>query len=414
MRRIAIVGAGQAGLQTAIGLLKNGGYDVTVFSNRTADQIKTGKVMSSQCMFDMALQNERDLGINYWDETCPPVEGLGVTVPNPEKPGEKLFTWAGRLSHHAQAVDQRIKMPRLIDELVKLGGQFILEDVGIADMEKMSTAFDLVLVAAGKGEIVRIFERDASRSPFDAPQRALALTYIKGMEPNTPFSKVSFNLIPGVGEYFVFPSETINGDCEIMVFEGIPGGPMDCWGEVKTPEEHLEKSLWILKTFLPWEYDRCRNVRLTDDNGILAGKFPPTVRKPVATLPNGKKVFGIADVVVVNDPITGQGSNNASKCSKVYLDEIIARGDQAYTEEWMNATFEKYYDYAKTVTNWTNSMLTPPPAHILNLLGAASLSQSLADLIANNFSDPSKFTPWWFDAEQTEVVIASHMPQVMN
>lgn len=229
------------------------------------------------------------------------------------------------------------------------------------------------------------------------------------MLPSKPFSKVSFNLIPGVGEYFVFPSETINGDCEIMVMEGIPGGPMDCWADVKTPEEHLEKSLWILKTFVPWEYERCKNVTLTDDNGILAGRFAPTVRKPVATLPNGSKVFGIADVLVVNDPVTGQGSNNASKCSKVYLDAIIAHGDKPYTEEWMNETFELYWDYAKTVTNWTNSMLLPPKPHVLNLLVAASQSQPLADLIANNFSDPSQFTPWWFDGEQTEHVIESYL-----
>lgn len=38
---------------------------------------------------------------------------------------------------------------------------------------------------------------------------------------------------------------------------------MDCWKDVKTPQEHLAKSKWILDTFLPWEADRCRNVELT-------------------------------------------------------------------------------------------------------------------------------------------------------
>ena len=66
MRKILIVGAGQAGLQLALGLAENG-YDVTVVSNRTPDDVYTGKVMSSQCMFDAALQHERDLAINFWE-----------------------------------------------------------------------------------------------------------------------------------------------------------------------------------------------------------------------------------------------------------------------------------------------------------------------------------------------------------
>ena len=48
MRKILIVGGGQAGLQLGLGLVQNG-YDVTVVSNRTPDDIRTGRVMSSQC-----------------------------------------------------------------------------------------------------------------------------------------------------------------------------------------------------------------------------------------------------------------------------------------------------------------------------------------------------------------------------
>lgn len=114
-----------------------------------------------------------------------------------------------------------------------------------------------------------------------------------------------------------------------MVFEGIPGGPMDCWREVTRPQ-HLDASLNILKAFAPWEYDRCAGVALTDENGILAGRLPPTLRHPVATLPSGAKVLGIGDAVCLNDPITGQGANNATKAAAVYLDAIVARGDAPF------------------------------------------------------------------------------------
>ena len=42
MRRITIVGGGQSGLQLAIGLVQQG-YDVTVVSNRTPDEIRDGR-----------------------------------------------------------------------------------------------------------------------------------------------------------------------------------------------------------------------------------------------------------------------------------------------------------------------------------------------------------------------------------
>ena len=60
MSNVAIVGAGQAGTQLALGLLA-AGCEVTLVSNRTPDEIATGPVLSSQCMFETALRIERDL-----------------------------------------------------------------------------------------------------------------------------------------------------------------------------------------------------------------------------------------------------------------------------------------------------------------------------------------------------------------
>ena len=398
MRKFTIIGGGQSGLQLGLGLLK-AGHKVRVVQNRTAEEIEKGKVLSSQCMFGASIQHERDLGIDFWSDTCPPVEGINFMVPHPEQPGEKAIDWTGRLERNAYSVDQRVKMPRWLAEFEKLGGELVIADAGIDELEQYAAEDDLVIVASGKGEIGSLFERDAEKSPFDKPQRALALTYVKGMTPRPEHSAVCFNLIPGVGEYFVFPALTTTGPCEIMVFEGVPGGPMDCWKDVKSPEQHLEQSKNILDTFLPWEAERCRDIELTDDNGILAGRFPPTVRKPVATLPSGRKVLGLGDAVCLNDPITGQGSNNAAKAAAVYLSRILDREDRAFDAEWMQGTFDAYWDYAQWVVQWTNMMLMPPPDFVLEIMGTACTEPRLAHRMANGFDDPRDFFPWFADPD---------------
>jgi 2-polyprenyl-6-methoxyphenol hydroxylase-like FAD-dependent oxidoreductase len=403
---ILIVGGGQAGLQLALGLLQED-HDVTVVSNRTPEEIRTGRVMSSQCMFDAALQTERDLGLDDWEEECPPVEGISLAVPAPDGGGGKVIDWASRLDRPAQSVDQRVKMPGWMERLEREGGRLLIHDVGVEDLGEYTQEHDLVVVAAGKGEIVRLFERDPERSPYDRPMRALALTYVTGMTPRPEYSAVAFNLIPTVGEYFVFPALTTTGACEIMVFEGVPGGPMDCWGEVTTPREHLERSKWILETFLPWEAARCGDVELTDDNGILSGRFPPTVRRPVAELPSGRLVLGLADTVMLNDPITGQGSNNAAKMASAYLEAIRRHGDAPYDRAFMEQAFEDFWQaYGQYATAWTNALLSPPPEHVLKLLQAGNDSPELAHRFVNGFDNPVDYFDWFMFPDKAEAYLA--------
>ena len=402
MRRIAIVGGGQSGLQLALGLQQNN-YEVTVISNRTPEQIFQGRVTSSQFMFNDSLQNERDLKINFWEKECPNTDGIAFAIPGPD--GNKALFWEARLDHYGQSVDQRVKFSGWMKEFAKRGGILVIQDAGPHELEAYAKSNDLVLVAAGKGEINRLFERDAEKSPFDKPMRALALTYVKGMTPRQPFTAVAFNLIPGVGEYFVFPALTTTGHCEIMVFEGVPGGPMDCWNDVKTPEQHLQRSKEILQKLLPWEAERCKNLSLTDDNGILSGRFAPTVRKPICKLPSGALALGMADVVTTNDPITGQGSNTASKAAAIYMRRILDHGNKPFDAQWMQQTFDAFWDYAQWVVRWTNSLLTPPPPQVLQLMGAASQIPRLASKISNGFNNPPDYSPWWFDPAEADQLI---------
>jgi hypothetical protein len=407
MRKIAIVGGGQSGLQLAFGLLQKR-YEITVISNRTPEQIRQGRVSSSQFMFDGSLQNERELEINFWEKKCPITEGIAFSVPGPD--GSRALYWEAKLDHYGQSVDQRVKFAGWMEEFAKRGGNLVIEDAGVRELEKHASANDLLIVAAGKGEVARLFETDTSHTPFSTPMRALALTYVKKMVPRKTFSAVAFSLIPGVGEYFVFPALTTTGACEIMVFEGVPGGPMDCWGDVKTPEQHLQRSKEILQKFLPWEAERCHDIELTDDMGTLAGRFPPTVRKPICKLPSGRLALGMADVVVLNDPITGQGSNTASKAANIYMNRILEYGNKPFDAAWMQQTFDSFWNYGQWVVKWTNSMLTPPPPHILQLMGAASQSPALASKIANGFNNPPHYNPWWFDpAEAQKLLGGQHM-----
>ncbi|MBD3008449.1 styrene monooxygenase/indole monooxygenase family protein [Streptomyces sp. 5-10] len=404
MRHILIVGAGQSGLQLALGL-QSQGYELTLLSNRTADEIRGGRVMSTQCMFRTALDHERDLGLNFWEERAPRIEGLGISVAGPSTPGghPRVIDWVGRLDGHAQSVDQRIKMAGWMETFEQRGGQVVIHGAAVSDLDVLVRKYDLVLVAAGKGELVSLFGRDTARSPYDTPRRALAVAYVHGLDPrpeHPDVEAVRCNLVPGVGELFVVPALTTTGRADILFWEAVPGGPADAFQGITDPAEHLERVLELMEHFTPWEYARATKVELTDAGCTLSGRYAPTVRHPIGRLPGGGLVLGVADVVVANDPITGQGSNSAAKCAAVYLESILERGDRPFDEEWMRTTFDRYWESARHVTKWTNTMLAPPPEHIVHLLDAGSAFPAVAHRIANGFDDPSDFENFFYEPEK--------------
>jgi hypothetical protein len=115
----------------------------------------------------------------------------------------------------------------------------------------------------------------------------------------------------------------------------------------------------------------------------------------------------MADVVVANDPITGQGSNNASKCSASYLRSILDHGDRPFDEAWMAATFDTYWDDAQHATVWTNAMLMPPPPHVMAILGTAAAVPEVASRFVNGFADPSDFPNWFLDPAKAQAYLES-------
>lgn len=408
MAKIAVVGAGQGGLHLAIGLRQDG-HDVTVLSNRTGQQIYEGFVTSSQSMYGMALGLERELGIDFWqDEVDVKYNSASMRIGDGD--GNIMLYWEGQMTEPGQSIDQRIKMPRWMKHFEDIGGKLDYRDADVAVLEELALENDLVVVASGKGEIGQLFERNAERSPYVQPQRVLALTYVKSMRPRGGDQAISININPGIGEFVTFPGLTRSGKCDIFTIECVPGGPMDCWQDVKSPAEHLAMSEHLLRTYFPHEAERIDgHLELTDDQAVLRGRVTPTVKHPVGTLPSGRKVFGLGDVLVLNDPITGQGSNNASKGAQIYLDAIRANPSGPFDDVWMMEVFERFWDYAQFAVQYTNMTLGEPPAHMMKILQAASQSPAVAHAMANSFNDPQSISPWYFEPAEAERFLEEKM-----
>jgi 2-polyprenyl-6-methoxyphenol hydroxylase-like FAD-dependent oxidoreductase len=178
MRKIAVIGAGIAGLLTAHGL-RRAGFDVTLFSDRTADRwLRDSRPTGSAARFDPALSYERELGLDRWHDEAPPT--LGVHVAFYPAPGVRLATLTGRQSSPAFAIDVRLQSHHWMNELEARGGRVVIESVTLARLDAIAAEHDLTIVAAGKADLASLFARDAARSVYSQPKRNVAMVIVKG------------------------------------------------------------------------------------------------------------------------------------------------------------------------------------------------------------------------------------------
>ncbi|MEV4439429.1 styrene monooxygenase/indole monooxygenase family protein [Streptomyces sp. NPDC049577] len=407
MRRIAIVGAGQAGLQLALGL-RAAGYEVTVVSARAPEELRTGRVMSTQLMYGPALALERAAGLNLWDGAVPRIDGVCLATVSP--PGSVVRTITAPLDAPAQSVDQRVKTARWLELLSERGGRVEYRSLAPEELAPLAAAHDLTVVATGAGPLSRIFGRDERHSPFDGPRRVVACVYVHGMAPyqQLPPSCLRMCSFPEIGEFFVLPALTGSGACHILLWEGVPGGPLDCWRETGSdPGALLARSRELLATYAPWEAALLSGAEPTDAGAGLAGAVSPIVRHPVAEVGDGLHVLGMADAVVLNDPISGQGANNAARSAAHYLASILQRGDAAFDRAWMHEAFAAYWEHARHVNAFTNLLLSPLPEHVRRLLTAAAEHPDIAHRYVNGFADPAGYREWLMDADRAEAVLAA-------
>ncbi len=399
MRRIVVVGAGQAGLVLALGLQQHG-YAVTVVTDRDADTIRGGRLISNQCVFEPALRRERALGINFWDEHAPKVLGASFGLAGDDGAAEPAISWEAKFDNPAQSVDQRVKVSDWLTAFAERGGEVRLAKVTPEALEEYAREFDLVLVAVGRGpQFDSLFPRDDRYSPYREPQRSIAVTYVRfddAISPTYPGLSIGMST---AGELFALPIYSVRGPVYGVGFWGVPGGPLDCWDDISGPDEQFEIAMKQLRTHFPWVAERLTEAKPSGPLDVLRGRVLPIVREPVATLPSGAKVLAMGDSAVTNDPIAGQGANMAAHAAAVYRQSILDHGDRPFDEEFQRRTFARYWEKAQHSTRLSNTLLEPPPDHVLATLEAAQTVPEVAHRFAHIFENPADFTGWLLDEE---------------
>ncbi|MBL8672387.1 MAG: FAD-binding oxidoreductase [Alphaproteobacteria bacterium] len=394
MRKICIVGAGYAGLLLGHGLLARG-YDVTIVTDRTADEVRSGRIMSNQCLWGDSLALERELGLELWGAACPPIPGFDTHVLAPD--GTVLHRFLAPLTSPGQSLDQRLKFAAWTELFAARGGRLSIMQVGADEIEALAASYDLVICAAGKGrgEMKRFFEIDPARTRYDAPQRFGASIHVRGRRPGDgrDADYETWAVIPGVGEFWIFPTLTVHGPGHVICLEGVPGGPLDVWHDVKGPEAHRRGVLALLEQWLPAESARCRDVALVDDKAFLSGGVAGAVARPVRVLASGRAVLAVGDAFVLNDPISQQGANSAARAARLYIERIVARADRPFDRAWMEETAARFWDYARWAVRLTELYLQPSD-RFLDVFRLSARSPRMARMLADSNNDVAPFVAY--------------------
>jgi glycine/D-amino acid oxidase-like deaminating enzyme len=239
--KIAIVGGGHVGSVLGLALLSKG-FDTTILTHATPDQLRAGRILSSQCIWGTAAAIECRWAPPFWKGEYAGIGGFHIRTADAAS-GVAECDIEASLDASGNSVDQRLKMAVWLENFQKRGGTLRFGELSQSLMEAVADEFDLTIVCAGKfrGDLGNLFPRDRERSRHDTVQRIGAVVSINGRKQELSTACFAafeeWSVVPGIGDFFAIPAFCERGPCHVVCMEGFVGGPLDRFASVRQPRE---------------------------------------------------------------------------------------------------------------------------------------------------------------------------------
>jgi len=404
MTSIGIVGSGVAGLHLGL-LLRQHDVAATIYADRTAEEVASGRLLNTVAHHDHTLARERALGVHHWDAA----QYGYVCHQHCLSGGPAPVRFRGDFEHPSSIIDYRLYLPRLMRDFEERGGELVVGVVSVGDLERLSRRHELIVVASGRDGLASMFARRDERCPYDRPQRRLSAGIFHGIAYSEP-KGVGVHLAVGQGELLELPIYSREGFATALLFEAIPGGELEALVELDPadgPPEFDAAVLAAVERHFPMVRERidASAFALQGRSDIVRGALTPIVREDWAPLEGGRFAVSLGDAHCVVDPVNGQGANTASYAAWALGEAILA--DYAFDERFCRRVASDREAFVLGAFDWTNAILNPPP-HVLELIGAMSQDKAVCDAYTQNFNHPDRQWAALASPERTAAFIARH------
>ncbi|AZG47582.1 styrene monooxygenase/indole monooxygenase family protein [Gordonia insulae] len=402
-KSVAIVGAGLAGTSAALGFT-DAGHDVTLYSDRDRESLRD-KVPPTGV--GVLFGKPREWDAEIIDDLYEVGNTTGISVRLHSGSGDDradVLEFNPDYGYVAQAVDLRLRADDRLERFLDRGGRFEVASVDVDRLDEIAGAHDLTLVATGKGGLSALFPVNESRSHYREPQRKLLQVTLTGLDhgPGSFAYRSSaggdhslFNLDSENGEVFVGPflHKDAGATWSFIVFAKPEGAWAPKVDEVTDASSARQAIVDIFTEYFPADASVIEQLRIIESDPVswLKGAVTPTVRHAVATTRGGHPVAAIGDTAIAVDPVAGQGAAN----TLIQVAELVKAAkehDGAFTEDWLEAEFEKHWERrGRAAVEVTRLYLGDPDyaTHLELSFPAAAVDTNIAAALFGLLSDPN-------------------------